>query len=191
MKRTWDKAMSVAKAMCEGQEVSEEQLEIFAKKIMGYDDATTDTSENYTESQEDIQIVKNNTDDGEIAKGEFQEDNIIIGSGIVAEPEEEKKVNEEEDFIIRFQKPYHFEGKTYAGVDLSGLKSLRAKDVWKINRNYRNAGNIGLLQEMDSEYTARVAARASGMPVEFFECMELPDMIKVRTKVSDFFYPRE
>lgn len=190
MKRTWEDAMNVAKAMCEGQEVSEQQLEIFAKKIVGYDDTTTDTSESYTESEENILIVKNNTDN-EIAKGEFQVDNIIIGSGIVAEPEEEKKVNEEDDFIIRFQKPYHFEGKTYAGVDLSGLKSLRAKDVWKINRNYRNAGNIGLLQEMDSEYTARVAARASGMPVEFFECMELPDMIKVRTKVSDFFYPRE
>ncbi len=179
MKKTWEESMKVARAMCEGQEVSEEQVENFARKIMEY-------------GEEPTVAVKNDTEYEDIARGNFEEDNVIIGSGIVAELEEEKKPEkEEDDFIIRFQKTYHFEGKSYAGVDLSGLKSLRAKDVWKINRNYRNAGNIGLLQEMDSEYTARVAARASGMPVEFFEGMELPDMIKVRTKVSDFFYPRE
>ncbi|NCC16546.1 MAG: phage tail assembly protein [Clostridia bacterium] len=179
MKKTWEEAMKVAKAMCEGQEVSEEKLESFATKIMEYEEETTMADKNDTECEE-------------IAKGEPEHEDVIIGSGIVAEAEGEKnQEKEEDDFIIRFQKPYRFEGKSYAGVDLSGLKSLRAKDVWKINRNYRNAGNIGLLQEMDSEYTARVAARASGMPVEFFEGMELPDMIKVRTKVSDFFYPRE
>lgn len=179
MKKTWEEAMKVARAMCEGQEVSEEQVENFACKIMEYEEETTVADKNGTECEE-------------IAKGEVAEDEEIIGSGIIADPEVEKKQEKEEaDFIIRFQKPYHFEGKSYAGVDLSGLKSLRAKDVWKINRNYRNAGNISLLQEMDSEYTARVAARASGMPVEFFEGMSLQDMIKVRTKVSDFFYPRE
>lgn len=179
MKRTWEESMNVARAMCEGQEVSEEQVESFARKIMEY-------------GEEPTVAVKNDTEYEDIAGGNFEEDNVIIGNGIVAELDEEKKPEkEEDDFIIRFQKTYHFEGKSYAGVDLSGLKSLRAKDIWKINRNYRNAGNIGLLQEMDSEYTARVAARASGMPVEFFEGMELPDMIKVRTKVSDFFYPKE
>lgn len=184
MKKTWEEAMKVAKVMCEGQEISEEQVESFARKIMEHEEEPAIAVKNDS-ACEKIACE-------EIAKGDITEEDVMIGSGIVAEGEEEKRQEkEEDDFIIRFQRTYHFEGKTYAGVDLSGLKSLRAKDVWKINRNYRNAGNIGLLQEMDSEYTARVAARASGMPVEFFEGMELPDMIKVRTKVSDFFYPRE
>ncbi len=151
-KKTWEEAMKVARAMCEGQDVSEEQVENFAKKIMSYTE------------KENVEVAVNADKSviGEIARCEVNQNEEVIGSG-----------------------------KTYTGVDLWGLTNLRAKDIWKVNRNYRNAGNISLLQEMDSEYTARVAARASGMPVEFFEGMSLQDMIKVRTKVSDFFYPRE
>ncbi|WP_313525476.1 hypothetical protein [Anaerotignum sp.] len=181
-KKTWEEAMKVARAMCEGQDVSEEQVENFAKKIMSYSE------------KENVEVAVNADKSviGEIARCEVNQNEEVIGSGIVLESVAETSVTvEEEDFIIRFKEPYFFEGKTYTGVDLWGLTNLRAKDIWKVNRNYRNAGNISLLQEMDSEYTARVAARASGMPVEFFEGMSLQDMIKVRTKVSDFFYPRE
>lgn len=133
--------------------------------------------------------------EGEIAGGIAENGEEIIGGGIMAEPEPEPEMakgeEEPDDYIIRFSEPYCFEGKSYAGVDLSGMQSLRAKDIWKIDRNYRNAGNLGILKEMDNEYTCRVAAAASGMPVEFFMGMALADMVKVRTKVSDFFYPKE
>lgn len=103
---------------------------------------------------------------------------------------EPEPVGGDEDLVIRFDAPYRFEGKTYTGIDLSGLRELRAKDIWKLNRAYRSSGNIPLLQEMDNEYTARVAARAAGLPIEFFEGMPLPEAIKVRTMVSGFFYPK-
>lgn len=187
-KKTWEEAIKLVKVIYADQDISEEQIKALAEKIMKHEEQIETFAKKIVESDD----VKSAEVSENIAKGEVVEDEEVIGSGIIADPQEEKRQEKEEnDFIIRFQRPYHFEGKSYAGVDLSGLRSLRAKDVWKINRNYRNAGNISLLQEMDSEYTARVAARASGMPVEFFEGMELPDMIKVRTKVSDFFYPRE
>ena len=50
---------------------------------------------------------------------------------------------------------------------------------------------MALIQEMDNGYTARVAARASGLPIEFFENMRLPDMISVRNVVTGFFFPKE
>lgn len=139
------------------------------------------------------------TGEGVIACGMTEEQDAPAG-GILAEKaapevakrEEEDAQKEAEDaFILRFSVPYSFEGKVYAGVDLSGLKSLRAKDLWKINRNYRNAGNISLLPEIDAEYTARVAARASGMPIEFFENMPLQEATKIKAKVSGFFTEKE
>ena len=130
--------------------------------------------------------------EGEIAVGSVEKEEVI-GGGIVAEPEHEiaKEEEKEDDFIIRFSKPYRFEGKTYAGVDLSGLKNLKAKDLWKVNRNYRNAGNVSVLPEIDAEYTARVAAMASNLPIEFFENMPLYEATKIKAKVSGFFMEKE
>lgn len=130
----------------------------------------------------------------EIAGGGISAAETIAGRGQKETPAplpEPEPVKEPEDFIIRFDAPYRFEGKPYTGIDLSGLRELRAKDIWKLNRTYRSSGNIPLLQEMDNEYTARVAARAAGLPIEFFEGMPLSESIKVRAMVSGFFYPKD
>ena len=132
--------------------------------------------------------------EAEIARGIVEQETDVIGGGIAAEPvpePEKKEEKEPEDYIVRFKEPYAFEGKRYAGVDLSGLQTLRAKDIWKIDKAYRGSGNMALIQEMDNGYTARVAARASGLPIEFFENMRLPDMISVRNVVTGFFFPKE
>lgn len=173
---TMEKAMELAR-LAHGEETAEEVLKLAAERIL-------------QNSKKDI--VENMGTTCGIAKGIQEDTNAVIG-GIMAEltVEAEEKQKEPEDLIIRFKKPYTFEHKTYVGVDLSGLHNLCSKDIWKINRSYRNAGNISLLQEMDAEYTARVAARASGMPIEFFEGLSLPDMIEIRTMVSSFFMPKE
>lgn len=177
-----DKAMEAAMALMKekgvGNVTTEELLEA-AKKITAEEYGKT---ENVHQNQESV-----------IAGGYTEEDENIIGGGIVAEPEHEiaKEEEKEDDFIIRFSKPYRFEGKTYAGVDLSGLKNLKAKDLWKVNRNYRNAGNASVLPEIDAEYTARVAAMASNLPIEFFENMPLYEATKIKAKVSGFFMEKE
>ena len=175
---TMEKAMELAK-LAYGEVATKEELELAAERILQNNVKAT--------------VVEKAEETLEIARGVLEDAKASIGGGIVAEPaaEVEEKVKEPENFIIRFEKPYTFEHKTYAGVDLSGLNNLCSKDIWKINRSYRNAGNIGLLQEMDAEYTARVAARASGMPIEFFEGLSLPDMFKIKSMVSNFFMPKE
>ena len=175
---TMEKAMELAR-LAHGAGAAEDELKKTVERIL--------------QNSEKETVVEAAKEVCEIAKGVLEDAKVAIGGGIMAEPatEMEEKAKEPEDFIIRFEKPYAFEHKTYAGVDLSGLNNLCSKDIWKINRSYRNAGNIGLLQEMDAEYTARVAARASGMPIEFFEGLSLPDMIKIRTMVSNFFMPKE
>lgn len=161
------------------ENVTTEDLLAAAKKIA---EETNHKTETMPQEQE-----------GKIAGGFVEQEEEVIGGGIMAEhePEPEKEEEKEEDYIIRFSKPYKFEGKSYAGVDLSGLKNLKAKDLWKVNRNYRNAGNVSVLPEIDAEYTARVAARASGLPIEFFENMPLPEATKIKAKVSGFFMEKE
>lgn len=181
MEMNFDKLMEIAKAMQEEEGLSPEQRERLKKLEQDTEGLTQKTVETQEENR------------AEIAGGRFSETEEIAGKEKnafpmpLAEPEPAK----EEDFIIRFDAPYRFEGKTYTGIDLSGLRELRAKDIWKLNRAYRNSGNIPLLQEMDNEYTARVAARAAGLPIEFFEGMPLPESIKVRAMVSGFFYPKD
>ena len=161
------------------ENVTTEDLLAAAKKIA---EETNHKTETMPQEQE-----------GKIAGGFVEQEEDVIGGGITAEPEPEiaKEEEKEDDFIIRFSKPYRFEGKTYAGVDLSGLKNLKAKDLWKVNRNYRNAVNVSVLPEIDAEYTARVAAMASKLSIEFFENMPLPEATKIKAKVSGFFMEKE
>ncbi len=175
-----EKAMELAKLACGKEDISEEELKEAAERIL-----------QNTEKKTAVETAKEVC---EIARGivnDIKEE--VIGGGIMAEPELElaKREEKEDDFIIRFASPYRFEGKTYAGVDLSGLKELRAKDIWRVNRNYRNAGNVSVLPEIDAEYTARVAALASGLPIEFFENLPLPEATKIKAKVSGFFMEKE
>lgn len=183
-KMTMEEAVRLAILAHGGEEITEEKLREVAERILR------------EANREEVSESKNTAEETAVIAGGFVEEaDEVIGGGIMAEhePEPEMAKGEEEpdDYIIRFSEPYRFEGKNYAGVDLSGMQNMRAKDIWKIDRNYRNAGNLGILKEMDNEYTCRVAAAASGLPVEFFMGMALADMIKVRTKVSDFFYPKE
>lgn len=181
-----EKILEMAKTMQNGDNLSAEQ-----KEMLGWMERE---SENMLAKAAQTMERESSAHAGEIAGNGTSVTETIAGRGqeeipaLLPEPEH---VEEPEDFVIRFDAPYRFEGKTYTGIDLSGLRELRAKDIWKLNRTYRNSGNIPLLQEMDNEYTARVAARAAGLPIEFFEGMTLSESIKIRAMVSGFFYPKD
>lgn len=179
-----NKIMEMAKIVQSGEELSPEQKEALKQLEWEAGKIMNKTAQAAVREEETGEIAGSGTSVAETIAGRGQEEIPAL----LPEPEH---VEEPEDFVIRFDAPYRFEGKTYTGIDLSGLRELRAKDIWKLNRTYRNSGNIPLLQEMDNEYTARVAARAAGLPIEFFEGMPLPESIKVRAMVSGFFYPKD
>lgn len=96
----------------------------------------------------------------------------------------------EEDLIVRFKKPYIFEGTSYSEVDLSGLENLRGRDVIEACRKYSRNGNVSVAPQIEIPYTTDIAVRATGLPVEFFENMPANKILKIHQKVLGFLVER-
>ncbi len=100
----------------------------------------------------------------------------------VQEPEEENK------YLIKFRKPFVWEDNTYTEIDMSGLEDLSAKDMIAAQRTMEKSGSINVLPEMSLEYACIFASKATKMPVEFFQALPPKEAIKVKNKVTNFFY---
>ena len=50
------------------------------------------------------------------------------------------------------------------------------------------SGSFSFLPEMSLEYACIISARATKMPLEFFQRLHPRDAIKVKNKVTSFFY---
>ena len=98
------------------------------------------------------------------------------------EPEEENK------YLIKFRKPFVWEDNTYTEIDMSGLEDLSAKDMIAAQRIMERSGSINVLPEMSLEYACIFASKATKMPVEFFQALPPKEAIKVKNKVTNFFY---
>lgn len=90
--------------------------------------------------------------------------------------------------LVKFSKPYTFEGKTYTEIELSGLETLTAKDMVDAENWLTRNGTVSALPEMSMQYANFIAARASGQPIEFFEGLSPKNAIKVKNRVTNFFY---
>lgn len=90
--------------------------------------------------------------------------------------------------LVKFTKPYTFEGKTYTGIDLAGLEDLTAKDMIEAEKYLQRSGAVTVTPEMTMEYVTFIASRVSGQPLEFFIALSSKDAIRVKNKVTGFFY---
>ena len=115
----------------------------------------------------------------------------VMKAAEAPEAEAPKTEAEENDFYIKFKKPYTFEDKTYDGVDLSGLEDLSARDMIATQRTMEKSGSINVLPEMSLEYACLFAAKATGKPVEFFQELPPKEAIKVKNRFTNFFYGAE
>lgn len=95
---------------------------------------------------------------------------------------------EEDEYMIIFRKPYNFEGTVYEKIDLIGLDSLTAEDMIKVNRIMEKTNSFSILPEMTLEYACRIAAIATKMPYEFFTNMHPKEAVRVKNRVTSFFY---
>ena len=105
-----------------------------------------------------------------------------------AEEKEEAVEPEGGSYYVAFRKPYLFEGETYDGIDLSGLEDLTARDMIHTQRTMERAGSVNVLPEMSLEYACYFAAKATGKPVEFFQSLPPREAVKVKNRVTSFFY---
>lgn len=115
-------------------------------------------------------------------------DDIVKAAETSPAEETIEEENEENEYYVEFKKPYKFDDDYYDGIDLSGLEDLSAADMIKTQREMERSGSINVLPEMSLEYACIFAARATSMPVEFFQNLPPREAIKVKNRVTNFFY---
>ena len=98
---------------------------------------------------------------------------------------------EDDQFTVRFSKPYAFEGKTYTEVDLSGMEDLSAEDMIAAEKYLTRNGGVSATPELSIAYVCFIAANASGLPIEFYRRLSPKDVIKVKNRVTSFFYAED
>ena len=108
---------------------------------------------------------------------------------IVELPKKEAELENEN--ILKLSKVYKFEDTTIGEIDMSGMENLTADDMIKANRVLSSSGNVSVLQETSLEYAITIAASATGLPIEFFKGLCPKDAIKVKNKVTSFFFGEE
>ena len=103
----------------------------------------------------------------------------------------EQEAEDQDTFEVTFSKPYRFEGKVYEKIDLSGLQDLTAEDMIQAEKYLTRNGGISSTPELTVAYVCYIAAKASDMPVEFFRRLTPKDVIKVKNRVTLFFYAED
>jgi hypothetical protein len=98
------------------------------------------------------------------------------------------QAEEAPDTLVKFAKPYHFEGQTYTDIDLAGLETLTAEDMIAAEKFLNRSGVFSPIPEMTTEYVSFIAAKASGQPIEFFKRLPPKDAVRVKNRVTSFFY---
>ena len=106
-----------------------------------------------------------------------------------------ESTSEEQDepveVILKFNKPFVFEGKTYNEIDLSALENITGEDMIQVNRRLTAAGCAPLLQEMSLEYEQMMAAQVTGIPIELFKALPAKASMKLKNIVTNFIYGEE
>ena len=95
---------------------------------------------------------------------------------------------EEESLVLKFRKPYKFEGVEYTEVDLSAMEDMTAADLCAVGKIMNKLGIVNPVAEMAVDYAIYMAARASGKPVEFFQGLPPKESIKLKNMVTGFLY---
>lgn len=112
--------------------------------------------------------------------------NMEIEAAEIAASTEE---NDEMSMVVVFKKPYHFEGKEYTEVDLSGMDDLTGADMIAINKiMQRTSAGIDVMPEVSVEYAFHFASRAAKLPVEFFTNLPPKESMKVKNRVMGFLF---
>ena len=116
----------------------------------------------------------------------LQEQETVVTTADLEAAEEEANKN-----YVKFKKPFVWEDETYEGVDLSGMEDLSARDMIQAQRIMEKSGSINILPEMSLEYACIFASKATKMPVEFFQALPPKEAVKIKNRVTNFFYGEE
>lgn len=100
--------------------------------------------------------------------------------------------DDDDNLIIKFKKPYKFEGKEYTELDLTALEDLTAQDMIDVERKLnRSSAGINVMPEVTDEYALEMAARAAKLPIEFFYQLPQRESIRVKNRYMAFLFGSE
>ena len=71
------------------------------------------------------------------------------------------------------------------------MENMTATDMIAANKVLDRSGSFSFLPEMSLEYACIIAAKASKLPIEFFKGLHPREAIKIKNKVTSFFYGTE
>lgn len=93
------------------------------------------------------------------------------------------------DGIVKLSKPVSFDGQIIETLDLRELKNISQKKAKKIRKVYNKiAENFTVSPESTEEYAMAAASVITKLPVELFEQLPHKDIVKIRTRVINFFF---
>lgn len=89
------------------------------------------------------------------------------------EQEKEKEQQESRKDVLVFNRPYMFEGTEYKEIDLSGIKKLTIMDAIQAQKMLFGQQEFAtaVLTETTTAFARSIAAKATGLPIEFFKLM--------------------
>lgn len=102
-----------------------------------------------------------------------------------------QKEGAEDELIIKYRKPFEFEGETFTELDLHGLEDLRGRDLTAIEKAFNKTGVSSFVPESTTTYAKIVATKVTGLPAEYFEDLPVSEIEKIKNAVVGFFYKDE
>lgn len=91
------------------------------------------------------------------------------------------------DYVVRFKKPYLFNGKEIDQVDMSGLEELTTMDAQLIDREMAKLNHYPKAKFRDTLYCKHIAMRVTGLPADFFNMLRWKDINEIISTVTWYF----
>ena len=90
--------------------------------------------------------------------------------------------------VVVFGKPYVFEGKEYPEIDMTGFDKLTIQDAIDTQRQLFGEQEVAasVLCETTTAFARNIAAKASGLPIEFFKLMPRGAMKRIVAAVRGY-----
>ncbi len=92
---------------------------------------------------------------------------------------------ESENHVMKFEKPYMYEGSEYTEIDLNGIADMTSMNESEAENRLVRAGITIIEPTYNYLYACIIASMATGKPEKFFEGLPIVELLKLKTEVND------
>lgn len=97
--------------------------------------------------------------------------------------------NTNDELVLKLEKPFDFEGEHIETADLRGLRDLNGRQMINMTNYLVRIGSpISSRPEISVEFALLAAATVMGKPMEIMDKFGARDVIRIKNRVSGFFY---